>query len=89
MEKTVVVKELGKFIPGTQDMTIFELKKLKTNDLIYTFNTVRNYLKDFSMESIEYRESFEAYVILTDELVRRRIVKVLTNDSYLINTETF
>lgn len=85
MEKTVVVKELGKFIPGTQDMTSFELKEIKTNDLVYTFNSVRNYLKDFSMESIEYRTSFNAYVTLTDELVRRRIVKVLTNDSYILD----
>ena len=85
MEKKVIVKELGKFIPGTQDMTSFELKEIKTNDLVYTFNTVRNYLKDFSMESIEYRDSFNAYITLTDELVRRRIVKVLTNDSYILD----
>lgn len=85
MEKKVIVKELGKFIPGTQDMTIFELKELKTNDLIYTFNAVRNYLNDFSKESIAYRDSFNAYIVLTDELVRRRIVKVLTNDSYIID----
>ena len=85
MEKKVVVKELGKFIPGTQDMTSFELKEITTNDLVYTFNSVRNYLKDFSMESTEYRTSFNAYVTLTDELVRRRIVKVLTNDSYILD----
>ena len=33
MKKKVIVKELGKFIPDTQDMTSFELKKIKTNDL--------------------------------------------------------
>lgn len=85
MENTVVVKELGKFIPGTQDMTSFELKELKTNDLVYTFNSVRNYLKDFSIESEEHTISFKAYLALTDELVRRRIVKVLTNDSYILD----
>ena len=85
MEKTIVAKELGKFIPGTQDMTSFELKEIKTNDLVYTFNSVRNYIKDFSMESEEHTISFKAYIALTDELVRRRIVKVLTNDSYIID----
>ena len=85
MEKKVIVEELGKFIPDTRVMTSFELKALKINDLIYTFNAVRNYLKDFSMESIAYRDSFNAYIVLTDELVRRRIVKVLTNDSYIID----
>ena len=85
MEKKVIVKELGKFIPGTQDMTSFELKDIKTNDLVYTFNSVRNCIKDFSMESEEYSISFKAYIALTDELVRRRIVKVLTNDSYIID----
>lgn len=85
MEKKVIVKELGKFIPDTRDMTSFELKALKTNDLIYTFNSVRNYLNDFSKESIEYSNSFNDYITLTDELVRRRIVKVLTNDSYIID----
>ena len=89
MENKVIVKELGKFIPGTQNMTIFELKKLKTNDLIYTFSTVRNYLKDFSTESIAYRDSFNAYITLTEELVNRKITKVLTNDSYIIDIETF
>lgn len=86
MEKTVVVKELGKFIPGTQDMTSFELKEIKTNDLVYTFNAVRNYLKDFSMESEEHTIAFKAYLTLVDEIVRRRIVKVLTNDSYILDT---
>lgn len=85
MEKKVIVKELGKFIPDTRDMTSFELKALKTNDLIYTFNSVRNYLNDFSKESIEHSNSFNDYITLTDELVRRRIVKVLTNDSYIID----
>lgn len=85
MEKKIVVKELGKFIPGTQDMISFELKEITTSDLVYTFNSVRNYLKDFSKESIEHRDSFNAYIILTDELVRRRIVKVLTNDSYILD----
>ena len=85
MEKKIIVNELGKFIPGTQDMTSFELKELKINDLIYTFNSVRNYLNDFSKESIEYSNSFNDYITLTDELVRRRIVKVLTNDSYIID----
>lgn len=85
MEKKVVVKELGKFIPNTQDMTSFELKKIKVNDLIYTFNSVRNYMKDFSMESKEYRDSFNAYIVLCEELVNRGIIKVLTNDKYVIN----
>lgn len=85
MEKKIIVKELGKFIPNTQDMTSFELKALKTNDLIYTFNSVRNYIKDFSMESEEHTISFKAYIALIDELVRRRIVEVLTNDSYIID----
>ena len=85
MEKKVIVRELGKFIPDTQDMTSFELKEIKTNDLVYTFDTVRNYMRDFSMESKEYNTSFNAYVILSEELVKRRIVKVLTNDSYILD----
>lgn len=86
MKKKVIVKELGKFIPDTRDMTSFELKEIKTNDLIYTFNSVRNYIKDFSMESIAYRNSFNDYIALTEELVNRKIVEVLTNDSYIIDT---
>ena len=89
MEKTVIVKELGKFIPYTQDMTSFELKKIKTNDLVYTFNSVRNYIKDFSMESEEHTIAFRAYIALTDELVNRGIVRVLTNDSYIIDIDMF
>lgn len=85
MKKIIILNTLGKFIPDTRDMTSFELKALKTNDLIYTFNSVRNYLNDFSKESIEYRNSFNDYVTLIEELVNRKIVEVLTNDSYIID----
>lgn len=89
MKKIIVLNTLGKYIPDTRDMTSLELKELKINDLIYTFNAVRNYLNDFSKESIEYRNSFNDYVTLIEELVNRKIVEVLTNDSYTIDTETF
>lgn len=86
MKKIIMLNTLGKYIPNTQNMTRFKLKKVKTRDLIYTYDSERRYIKDFSPESKEYTTSLEAYNTLQKELSERNILEVLTNDSYVTDT---
>lgn len=86
MKKIIVLNKLGKYIPNTQHMTHFKLKKVKTRDLVYTYDSERRYIKDFSPESKEYTASLEAYNTLQKELSERNILEVLTNDSYVAET---
>lgn len=86
MKKIIVLNTLGKYIPNTQDMTRFKLKNVKTRDLIYTYDSERRYMKDFSPESKEYTVSLEAYNTLQKELSERNILEVLSNDSYVTDT---
>ena len=57
MKKIIILNTLGKYIPNTQDMTRFKLKNVKTRDLIYTYDSERRYMTDFSPESKEYTVS--------------------------------